>query len=82
MLEGQFRDCPGEEKVIKGEYRLMNTQRYYSILSAENWADSVGPGTRVVMSILAKQLRRIKGSCPRKGCQGVLELVEEYRSIW
>jgi hypothetical protein len=82
MLEGQFRDCPGEEKVLKGKYRLLHTQRYHSILSLENWAESVGPGTRIVMSILAEQLRSIKGDCPRKECQGSLKLAEQHRSIW
>lgn len=36
MLENEFRNCPGEELVLRGDYRLMNARRYYSVLSPEN----------------------------------------------
>lgn len=82
MLEDNFKDCPGEEEVLRGDYRLTNARRYDSVLSEENWENSVDPGTEVVMSVLMQQLRRTMGRCERIGCQGVPERKGSRKTVW
>ncbi|KAI3318289.1 hypothetical protein HD806DRAFT_549318 [Xylariaceae sp. AK1471] len=82
MLEDNFKDCPGEEQVLLGDYRLTNVKRYDSILSKVNWESTVEPGTEVVMSILMEFVRRISGRCERVNCQGVPEHKGLGKTVW
>jgi len=82
MLEREFVNCPGEEEVVRGDYRLMNSQFYDDALSEENWEQSVFPGTKIIMSIFVRMLRRAKGQCAREGCAGTLESNGKAKTVW
>lgn len=81
MLEGEFRNCPGEEEVSRGQYRLMDSRSKEVVLLAKNWEETVFPGTKILMAILVRHLNGLRGPCPRIDCPGNLEVKGLTRSI-
>ena len=73
MLECVFEDCPGGGKVARGSYRIMLARFQENILDERNWASSVFPGTRLVMSVEIAKQRKTADACPNPKCYGTME---------
>lgn len=52
MLKCNFKDCPGEGKILLGQYHVMNAKRRGSIIDRFRWEQSVFPGSEVNMSMI------------------------------
>lgn len=66
-----FHGLPGEAKVRRSEYILMDSpvrgQRTLRMLNAASWGSSIVPGSKVLMSIFFERLELVEQACPR--CQ-------------
>lgn len=68
MLETQFENCPGEGKVLDGDYYIMHAKFSGNPIKEADWEKSVFPGAEIVMSVLVKDVKPQVGYCPRSGC--------------
>jgi hypothetical protein len=82
MLEKEFEGFPGEEKVKRGEFRMLDAQSYNQTLTERNWGRSVFPGSKIVMSILMESLTVGYDRCFRDGCTGKLDEIRHCQAIW
>ncbi|KAK5128545.1 hypothetical protein LTR85_003216 [Meristemomyces frigidus] len=82
-LEVSFRGLPGEAKVRRNEYQLMDFPvrgaRTFRVLNAKSWESSVSAGSRVVMSILFDRPKHIQRVCP--GCSTRVEKRNEQELV-
>ncbi|KAI9836029.1 MAG: hypothetical protein M1819_001640 [Sarea resinae] len=65
-----FRDLPGETKVIGGKYHILDSRRQGALVSRDTWSQSIFPGAQLSMSMILSILGRKEGYCPRPGCSG------------
>ncbi|KAI9864391.1 MAG: hypothetical protein M1813_003311 [Trichoglossum hirsutum] len=70
LLRAEFKDTPGESKVLEGHYHLIDTGRQGRLIGKEDWSQSIFPGSTVSMSMILSELRRQRGMCPRPSCKG------------
>jgi hypothetical protein len=82
MLEKEFEGFPGEEKVRRGDFRIVNAQSYNRILTERNWEKSVFPGSEIVMSVLMESLTVRHDRCFRDGCNGKLDRTRPCQARW
>lgn len=69
MLTCQLKGTPGEGKVLRGEYRISNSNSG-TVIDQSNWNSKVFPGASLDMSAIMLVSRVRGGSCPRPHCQG------------
>ncbi len=74
MLRCEFKGLPGEQKVIGGDYVLMNSQLRGVTIGKESWQRMVFPGTRIKMSVVLETFEVVGGFCPRPNCPGEVEI--------
>jgi hypothetical protein len=60
----------GERKVEAGQYQVISTKRTSALVTSQNWAQSIFPGSNISMSIIMAHLRMEAGMCPRQSCKG------------
>ena len=70
-MRTQFKDKPGEDKIFKGLFHIIDVKNKGAIVKKEHWHRSISPGAILTMSMIMYYLRRQAGSCPRPGCIGV-----------
>ena len=74
MLRCEFKGLPGEQKVIGGNYVLMNSQLHGVTIGKESWQRMVFPGTEIKMSVVLETFEVVGGFCPRPNCPGEVEI--------
>lgn len=70
FLRAQFKDKPGERKVLEGQYHIMDIGNSRTIVNKEHWARSIEQGATLTMSMVMSHLQRRAESCPRPSCSG------------
>ena len=73
MLRCEFKDLPGEQKVIRGDYVMMDSQVQGVTIGKEAWQRMVFPGTKIKMSVVLEAFQ-VVGFCPRPNCPGTVEI--------
>ncbi|KAI9701495.1 MAG: hypothetical protein M1836_001551 [Candelina mexicana] len=81
FLASQFRDLPGYQKVLRGQFHLLLDKRNTVIIDKNRWATSVLPGMRIVMSVVVEDLLMQEGVCPRLQCRAKNRRNESQQSI-
>ena len=76
-LRCEFKGLPGEKKVLRGEYFLINPAIHGVKFGKDTWQYSVLPGTRVTMAVVIKSICISRGSCPRPQCLGKVDYPAE-----
>ena len=74
MLRCEFKDLPGEQKVIGGDYVLMDSQVQGVTIGKKAWQRMVFPGTKIKMSVVLETFEVVGGFCPRPNCPGTVEI--------
>ena len=74
MLRCEFRGLPGEQKVIGGDYDLLDNQVHGVTIGKEAWQRMVFPGTKIKMSVILETFEVVGGFCPRPNCPGTVEI--------
>ena len=74
MLRCEFKDLPGEQKVIGGDYVLMDSQVQGVTIGKEAWQRMVFPGTKLKMSVVLETFQVVGGFCPRPNCPGAVQI--------
>ena len=69
MLRSEFKQSPGAQKVLSGQYNILNAVNH-GLIAKDTWPDKVFPGTKLVMSAIVDSLKNRPGFCPRLGCDG------------
>jgi len=83
MLKYQFRELPGEQRVLMGQYHVLNARREGLIIDKNRWEQSIFPGSQVTMSIILTTQVFLNGVCPRPGCgQMISPLLWNAAIIW
>ena len=71
MLRCDFEGVPGEQKVLNGDYVLMNGLIQGLEIDKDAWEQLVFPGSQVSMSVIIKALCAENAAvCLRAGCSG------------
>ena len=70
MLRCHFKGLPGEEKVLHGDYHLINGGLIGVRFDKSHWHETVFPGTKLRMSMIMQNLYADRGICPRLRCNG------------
>ncbi|CAG8954558.1 hypothetical protein HYFRA_00004475 [Hymenoscyphus fraxineus] len=71
LLQVEFKDTPGRNKIMRGEYYLTSSRWPSTAIQPENWQVSIYPGVRITMHIL--MINEVYGYvCPRPGCGQIL----------
>lgn len=71
MLRCKFKDLPGYDKVLRGEYHIMRMNNPNRIIIKSEWSRSVFPGAKIDMSIILALLKAKGRKCPRRNCVGM-----------
>ncbi|KAL9620134.1 MAG: hypothetical protein Q9160_005340 [Pyrenula sp. 1 TL-2023] len=71
MLQCKFKGFPGESKVEKGNYFIMNAKPPYQVIRRQEWGRQVFPGSSIDMSMLLLALRSKSDRCPQPNCCGI-----------
>lgn len=71
FLRAQFKNKPGESKIIDGKFHIIDLQHRRSIVKKEDWNRFISRGAVLTMSMVMSHLRRKPGQCPRPDCTGV-----------
>ena len=74
MLRCEFEGFPGEEKVRRGDYILMDSQVQGVTIGKEAWQRMVFPGTKIKMSVILETFEVVGGFCPRPNCPGTVDI--------
>ncbi|KAF2835247.1 hypothetical protein M501DRAFT_942486 [Patellaria atrata CBS 101060] len=70
VLVEQFRNGPGYEKVLAGEFELFNSMDSTQDISGHEDSETLIPGMRITMAIIIGQYDwRGSNRCPRPGCK-------------
>ncbi|KAF2195525.1 hypothetical protein K469DRAFT_14220 [Zopfia rhizophila CBS 207.26] len=79
FLEAQFRGLPGEQKVLRRQYLILDAKSGDEPISEQEWARTVFPGSILSMSVIMDRLASKGGGnhCPRGGCSGLGKQDEE-----
>lgn len=68
MLRCEFSGLPGQQKVLKGDFILINNLLNNIQIDKDTWHRMVFPGSKVRMSAIMNVLRVKVGKCPRPQC--------------
>ncbi|KAK2764930.1 hypothetical protein FQN54_008627 [Arachnomyces sp. PD_36] len=71
MLRCSFEGKPGENKVRRGRYLILDAKLPGEGLSHKDWENLVFPGSEIYMSIILTGAYGTKTQCPRERCLGV-----------
>lgn len=71
-LKCEFKRLPGEQRIIRGDYHILNASSNGSVIDREDWETSVFPGQKIKMSIVITEILFPSETCPRKGCGKVI----------
>ena len=74
MLRCEFKGLPGEQKVIGGDYVLLDRRVDGVTIGKEAWQRMVFPGTKIKMSVVLETFEVVGGFCPRPNCPGIVEI--------
>ena len=66
FLKGEFRNAPGKPQVLAGQYTITDARS--TLVTKENWNQSIFPGSEITMSVILSMLRLQIGKCPRPSC--------------
>lgn len=64
-LRCEFKNVPGEQKVLLEQFRIFRRKRFDEFLTKDNWDSAVRPGSKVAMSILLDNYGSEGDTCPR-----------------
>ena len=70
MLRSEFKNMPGYDKVLRGDYHIMRMDRSNQIIDKSQWKKSVFPGAKIDMSIILSRIKSRGNICPRHNCNG------------
>ncbi|KAI4218626.1 MAG: hypothetical protein LQ349_008637, partial [Xanthoria aureola] len=70
LLRAQFKDKPGEMKILNGSFHIMDSKRG-SIVKKDHWHRNISQGIHLKMSMIMLHLRTSSGKCPQPDCAGV-----------
>ena len=70
FLRVQFKDKPGESKVVNGRYHIIDLDKHGSIVEKEHWRRTIRRGSKLTMSMVMSLVKTIPGRCPRHNCLG------------
>jgi hypothetical protein len=68
MLKCKFRNFPGEKRVLRGEYHILEANRRGFNIDPQKWESLVFPGSDIDMSMVIRGNIFSEGLCPRPGC--------------
>ncbi|MCJ1456069.1 hypothetical protein MMC28_006426 [Mycoblastus sanguinarius] len=71
FLRAQFKNKPGETKILDESYHIIDLKNHKSIVKKEHWSRSISQGAILAMSMIMSHMQRIPGHCPRPDCTGV-----------
>ena len=74
MLRCKFKGLPGEQKVIGGDYVLLDRRVDGVTIGKETWQHMVFPETKIRMSVVLETFEVVGGICPRPNCPGIVEI--------
>jgi hypothetical protein len=74
MLKCEFKRRPGEQRVLLGQYHILNAKRKSFVISPDKWEQSVFPGSENSMPIFITGRLFARGLCPRSDC-GLLRIL-------
>jgi hypothetical protein len=69
LLRAEFKDVPGQLKVMEGEYYLIDAKKDGLLIKKDDWNRFVFPGSSITMSMIISQMRWQGGLCPRPSCK-------------
>jgi hypothetical protein len=69
MLKCEFKNLPGERRVLKRQFRILNTRNPNLFIDEAKWERSIFPGSQITMSMVMYGLLFQAGKCPRPGCR-------------
>ncbi|KAL8951486.1 MAG: hypothetical protein Q9222_002540 [Ikaeria aurantiellina] len=69
FLRAQFKDKPGELKVLGGSFHIIDSTRG-AIVNKQQWNRSITNGSHLTMSMIMVHLRSHPGQCPQPDCTG------------
>jgi hypothetical protein len=64
-LRCEFKNLPGERKVLLEQFRIFKQKRCNEFLTKDNWERDIRPGSKVAMSILLDSHGNKGDTCPR-----------------
>ncbi|CAN9189320.1 unnamed protein product [Alternaria alternata] len=64
-LRCEFKNVPGEQKVLLKQFRIFRRKRFDEYLTEDNWDSAVSPGSKIAMSILLDSHGSEGNTCPR-----------------
>lgn len=67
-LQCRFKAVPGEYRVERGMYLILNAKASDKIISQEDWSRAVFPDARLHMSMQISEKEFEPGHCPRPDC--------------
>jgi hypothetical protein len=68
MLKCEFKRLPGEQRVLLGQYHILDAKRKSTVISPDKWEQSVFPGSEISMSMFITGQFFARGLCPRPDC--------------
>ena len=68
MLKCEFKQKPGEQRVIQGQYHLLKGSTKDLIIDRLKWERAVFPGSNISMSMVIAGMVFQEGLCPRYTC--------------
>ena len=71
FLRAQFKNKPGEVKILEDQFYIINAKKDKEIVSKEHWNRSISQGAKLTMSMVMSHLQWKHGSCPRPECTGL-----------
>jgi hypothetical protein len=82
MLKCEFKQLPGESRVLQGQYYILDSKRKAQIIPAHQWGQTVFPGAEISMSMIIAEFLADRGWCPRPGCYNRLDVAQSGLNIW
>lgn len=70
FLRVQFKDKPGESKVVNEQYHIIDLDNQGSIVEKEHWRRTIRRGSKLTMSMVMSLVKTSPGRCPRHKCLG------------
>jgi hypothetical protein len=68
-LRCEFKNVPGEQKVLLEQFRIFRRKRFDEFLTKDNWDSAVRPGSKIAMSIQLDSYDDEGVACPR--CENI-----------
>jgi hypothetical protein len=78
FLRTEFKDKPGEERVFRKQYLIVDSKSKDAVVTEQEWSQLVFPGSHLAMSILIERLRSTiaANKCPKSDCTGTGQLLD------